>query len=202
MAFMAYTSCSWTAFMAWTTCCVQIYGIHGIHVTFMDRIHGMQKGCVQIHGIHGNTSHFHGPRSWHACPFHDWTWLARLEAAPVSSTAGLSIVIVISCLIDCHVMSLSLHSRTDRLSCHVIVITQHLLSDRLSCQCSLASDLLEHSAEAEHCLGPALLGTRHGTWMTCWHVGMFYGDGRDFGSSASLINCITTCLGQTPIAGH
>ena len=69
------------------------------------------------------------------------------------------------CLIDCHVMS-----------CHVIVITQHLLSDRLSCQCSLASDLLEHSAEAEHCLGPALLGTRHGTWMTCWHVGMFYGD--------------------------
>ena len=45
MAFMAYMSFSWTAFMA------------------------CKKGCVQIHGI--LTSHFHGPHSWHACHFHE-----------------------------------------------------------------------------------------------------------------------------------
>ena len=108
MAFMAYMSRSWTAFMACKKVVCRFMALTAIHLIFMDHVHGMHVLFMIERG---------------------WPGWKQRQSHPLQHFQ-----LSLSCLIDCHVMSLSLHSRTDRLSCHVIVITQHLLSDRLSCQ--------------------------------------------------------------------
>ena len=178
--------------MACAKGCVQIHGIHGIHVIFMDRIHGMQKG-LRADSWHSDISfswtafmacmsfswEAFNLKQWKLCKNSDWKWLARLEAVPAPVSSNASPIVC------------GTHQSRRHVNCHCYNRTCFLID----CHVKFISKWLTWT----FCWGRTLFGPST-AWHKAWHLDDMLTCSMVM-AWHSLIQCITTCLGQTSIAG-